>query len=106
MPYCCATLISLISARAACADSMSDAVNKAAVNERCICLSAFIKARQHEFAMPQRFRGGETSVRRAEHHVEQLVARLVHRDLALQESRRVDIDVLAHRAHGARICAD
>src|ERR1700724_1800377 len=66
----------------------------------------FVEARHHEFAVAERFRGGEASVDGAEHHVDELVARLVHRDFALQESRGIDVDVLAHRAHRARIGGD
>src|SRR6185312_17425865 len=66
---------------------------------------AFIKPRHDEFAVAERLGGGKSAVHGAEHHVEELVARLVHRHLALQQAARVEIDVLAHRAHRARIRA-
>src|SRR6185295_20250460 len=39
---------------------------------------AFVEAGQDEFAMTERFGGGETAVRGPEHHLDQLVARGVH----------------------------
>src|SRR6202163_2072734 len=66
----------------------------------------FVEARHHEFAVAERFRSGEASVDGAEHHVDELVAGLVHGDFALQEARGIDVDVLAHRAHRARVGGD
>src|SRR5690349_4956327 len=66
---------------------------------------AFVKTRQHELAVPERFRCGEPPVYRAKHHRQQLVACFVHRHLALQQPRHVEVDVLAHRPHRPRIRA-
>src|SRR6202162_1728053 len=68
--------------------------------------STCVEARHHEFAVAERFRGGEASVDGAEHHVDELVAFLVHSTLPLQESRGIDVDVLAHRAHRTRVGGD
>jgi hypothetical protein len=45
-------------------------------------------------------------VGRAQHHVEQRVARLVRGHLLAQQARDVDVDVLAHGAQGARVRAE
>src|SRR2546422_907482 len=102
MPYCCATAISAISARAGSAVNDTHATIASATTES----RALIKPRQHELAVPECFGRGEPAIGGAEHHVEQLIARVAHRELPLQEPGRVDIDVLAHRAHGARIGAN
>ncbi len=56
--------------------------------------------------MAERLGRGEPAVGGAEHHLEQLVAGLIHVDLAPRDAGDVDIDVLGHQAHGARIGAD
>src|SRR3954463_7962223 len=135
MPYCCATLISLISARAAgiatSKMAASNVAHRAVVRRRPVInviaetslrvaaaaeaswgriaampLGALIQPREYELAVAKRLGGGEASVCRPKHHVEEFVAGFIHRDLALQQARRVDVDVLAHRAHGARIRTD
>src|SRR5207302_913231 len=102
MPYCCATAISAISARAGSDTNATQARIASATTES----GAFIKPRQHELAVAECLGRGESAVGGAEHHVEQLIARLAHRELPLQESGRVDIDVLAHRSHSTRIGAN
>src|SRR5256884_774377 len=67
---------------------------------------AFVQAREDELAMAERFCGGEPAVRGAQHHLEELVARLVHVDLTARDAGHVDVDVLRHEAHGARIGAE
>src|SRR5882762_6807547 len=67
---------------------------------------AFVQASEDELAMSERFCSGEPAVRGTEHHLEKLVARLVHVDLLARDARHVDVDVLGHEAHGARIGAD
>src|SRR5882762_2822167 len=66
---------------------------------------AFVQAREDELAVSQRLRGGEPAVRRSEHHLDELVARLVHVDLLARDSGHVDVDMLGHQAHRARIGA-
>src|SRR5438477_5130905 len=134
MPYCSATLISVTSAcadggsatRAAAQTAISHAGNRQA---RAVRMSfvpecerrddaagdsrraaetasrALVESRQHEFTVAQRLGRRKASVGGPEHHIEKLVACLVHRDLSLQKSRGVKIDVLAHRAHCARVGA-
>src|SRR6266568_783391 len=67
---------------------------------------AFVQSREDELAMPESLRGGEPAVRRAEHHLEELVARLIHVDLLARDAGHVDVDVFGHEAHRARIGAD
>src|SRR6266480_2895833 len=67
---------------------------------------AFVQAREDELAVSEGFCGGETAVRRAEHHLEELVARLVHVDLTARDAGHVHIDVFGHEAHRARIGAE
>src|SRR6266516_950146 len=67
---------------------------------------AFVQAREDELAVSEGFCGGETAVRRAEHHLEELVARLVHVDLLARDAGHVHIDVFGHEAHRARIGAE
>src|SRR6266581_6276531 len=50
---------------------------------------AFVQAREDELAVSEVFCGGETAVRRAEHHLEELVARLVHVDLTARDAGHV-----------------
>src|SRR5258706_9420687 len=64
---------------------------------------ALVKARQHELAVSQRLGGGEAPVARAEHALQQLVARLVGTHFLAQQSPDVDVDLLPHRAHRARV---
>src|SRR5689334_21093059 len=106
MPYWRDTWISLTSA---CAAGRIASDNAAATNVRadlvlartrvlavispppsCFCEAsgALVEARQNEFAVAERLGRGEAPVRRAEHHVEQLVARLVPRHFALQQPAR------------------
>src|SRR5690349_12059817 len=103
MPYCCATLISAISARtpngrtarnsAAAAAARANATRMGppeSVNPAIIGASgALVEARQHELAVTERLGRRQPAVRGAKHHVDQLVAGLVHRDLALQKAGRV-----------------
>src|SRR5215470_386242 len=70
-----------------------------------VALRAFVQTRQHELPMAERFGGGPASVRRREHALEQLVAGLIHVDLAAQQPRDVDVHVLGHRAHRLRVRA-
>src|SRR6185295_19094656 len=130
MPYCCATLISASSADTA-GDSRTSANSGARRNQdlamellngrrarsigrrgraiergwrvRSPNLCALVEASQHKFAVAERLGGGEPAFDGAEHHVEKLVARVAHRELPLQQAARVDVDVLAHRAHRARV---
>src|SRR6266571_9000894 len=67
---------------------------------------AFVQSREDELAMPESLRGGEPAVRRTEHHLEELVARLVHVDLLARDAGHVDVDVFGHEAHRARIGAE
>src|SRR6266704_5358480 len=67
---------------------------------------AFVQASEDELAMSERFCGGEPAVRGTEHHFEEFVARLVHVYLLARDAGHVDVDVLGHEAHGARIGAD
>ena len=53
--------------------------------------------------MSKRFGRGETAFGGAEHAVQQFVASLIDVDFATQNARDIDIDVLVHGAHGARI---
>src|SRR4029078_8723451 len=74
-------------------------------NVRLVRSGALVQPRQHELAVPERFRGSQPAVRGAEHALEQLVAGLVRRELPPQQSLHIELDVLGHRAHGARIRA-
>src|SRR6478672_6124527 len=76
---------------------------KASGSENRKTLSALIQPRQHELAMAQRLGGGEASVGGAEQALEQLVAGLVGRQLFSQQAGDVDVDMLGHRPHGARV---
>src|SRR5256884_3112004 len=67
---------------------------------------AFVQAREDELAMAERFRSGEPAVRGAQHHLEELVARLVHVDLTAGDAGNVDVDMFGHQAHRSRIGAD
>src|SRR5438445_634710 len=67
---------------------------------------ALVQAREDELAMAERLRSGEPAVRGTQHHLEELVARLVHVDLAARDAGHVDVDVFGHQAHRARIGAD
>src|SRR6266853_2086865 len=67
---------------------------------------AFVQAREDELAMSERFRGGEPAVRGTQHHLEELVTRLVHVDLLARYTGHVDVDVFGHEAHRARVGAD
>src|SRR5712691_4031237 len=67
---------------------------------------AFVQASEDELTMSERFCGGEPAVRGTEHHFDEFVARLVHVDLLARDAGHVDVDVLGHEAHGARIGAD
>ncbi len=53
--------------------------------------------------MSERLGCGEAVIGDAERAVQQLVASLINVDFAAQYARDIDIDVLAHGAHGARI---
>src|SRR3989337_3448782 len=66
---------------------------------------ALVEPCQDELAMSERFGRGQPAVGRAEHAVEQFVAGLVRGELFSQQAGDVDVDVLRHRAHGARIGA-
>src|SRR5438034_6659719 len=150
MPYCCATLISAISAKAGGALARASAATKAKRRQSpwqwnmripawtkkpnddtaiigargpllsmpCpdprvkrspregLASSAFVESGQHEFAVSQGFGGRQTAIGSAEHHVQELVADLVHGDFTLQQPAGVDVDMLGHGAHGPRIGAD
>src|ERR1700687_2533298 len=71
-----------------------------------IALSAAIKLGQHEFAMAERFRRRQPSVRSARDHIDQHVAGLGDCDLAADDARDVKIDVLRHGARGLGISAE
>jgi len=47
--------------------------------------------------MSERFRGGEPAVRGSEHHLEELVARLVHVDFLARDPGDVHVDMLGMR---------
>ena len=53
--------------------------------------------------MSERLGRGEAAFGGAEHAFQQFVASLIEVDLAAQNARDIDIDVLAHGAHRARI---
>ena len=53
--------------------------------------------------MAQRLGGGEPSVRRAQDHIDQRVARFRDRQFAPQDAGHVKIDMLGHGARRARI---
>src|SRR5206468_6583697 len=55
---------------------------------------AFVQPREDELAVAERSGGGEPAVRRSEHHLQELVARLVHVDLSARDAGHVDVDVL------------
>src|SRR5467141_1424163 len=67
---------------------------------------AFVQTREDELAMSERFRGGEPALRGTQHHLEELVARLVHVDLTAGYAGYVDVDVFGHEAHRARVGAE
>src|SRR5881628_3468199 len=67
---------------------------------------AFVQAREDELAMSEGFCGGQPAVRGTQHHLEEPVARLVHVDLTARDAGHVEVDVLGHEAHRARIGAD
>src|SRR5262249_23404036 len=67
---------------------------------------AAIKLRQHEVAVAERLGGGEAAVGGAQDHVDQGVAGLFKRHLAAQDAGHVEVDVLRHGAHRARIAGD
>src|SRR5512134_1266436 len=72
---------------------------------RDACSGTLVEPGEHELAMPERFRRGEPAVGGAEHALEELVAGLVGGQFLAQQPRDVHVDVLAHRAHCARIGA-
>src|SRR3970282_368612 len=59
-------------------------------------LGGLVQPRQHELAMTERLGRGEPPVVGAEHALEQLVARLIGRELFSQEPRNVAVVVSAH----------
>src|ERR1700739_4561081 len=63
-------------------------------------LCALVELGHHEFAMAESFGAGEAAAAGAQHDVDQLIAGLVHGHFAAQNSRDVEIDVLAHGAGG------
>src|SRR5690606_6090358 len=66
---------------------------------------AFVEPRQDELPVPERLGRGQPPVGGAEHALEELVARLVGRELLPEEAGDVDVDVLGHGAHRARVRA-
>src|SRR5215831_9472336 len=68
--------------------------------------SAAIELGHDEFAMAQRFGGRQPSIGGADHHVDQRVAGAIERQLAAQDTGHVDVDVLGHGAHCARVARD
>src|SRR5439155_23976125 len=50
---------------------------------------AFVQSREDELAMAERLRSGEAAVRGTQHHLEELVARLVHVDLTAGDAGHV-----------------
>src|SRR5258708_13317719 len=61
-------------------------------------LRALVELGHYEFAVTEGFGAGEAAVAGAEHYVDQLITSLVHCHFAAQNSRNVQIDVLAHGA--------
>src|SRR5262249_3748226 len=68
--------------------------------------SAAVQLREHELAVAKRLGGSEAAVGGAHDHVDEGIARLIERHLAAQDAGHVDVDVLRHGAHRARIAAD
>jgi hypothetical protein len=66
-------------------------------------LGASVELRHHKFAMSKRLGCREPSIRCADDHIEQRIASLIERHLALQNCRDVNVDVLFHRGDRLRI---
>ena len=69
-------------------------------------LGAAVKLSHNKLAVAEGFAGSVTTVAGAADAIDERVASLVDGHLALQDSRNVDVDVLAHGADGARVAAD
>src|SRR5262245_13766574 len=67
---------------------------------------AAIELRQREFPVSQHLGSGEAAVGRADDHVDERIAGGIKCLLAAQDARDVDIDVLAHGAHGLGVARD
>jgi hypothetical protein len=66
-------------------------------------LGAAIELGEHEFPVPERLVGGQPAVGGTQDHPDQRVARLRDGHVAAQDAGHIDVDVLGHGAHGARI---
>ena len=67
---------------------------------------ALVEARQYEFAVPERLGGGEPAVRRAEHHVDQLVAGLLQREITMDQAGDKLIEMMFRTANGRLTAAE